>query len=180
MILAEPHPARGASAQRFGNAFWVPCANNVIETELRRKEGKRRKGKESRDCLLLPPRPRGLRAPPLTKQKSNKITEIGQEHLPNRLPEQEREQEEEREQEHGAARSATCNLGASALSPHESRARPQAPGVSSSEGGRNCQEYGLSLKNKGRRDTERGCPTYQRESPPAQPWHTVCGESIKL
>lgn len=121
---------------RFGNALWAPCANNVIETELRRKERKRRKGKESTDCLLLPPRPQGLRAPPLTKQKSNKITEIGQEHLPNRLPKQ------EQEEEHSAARSPTCNLGASALSPHESRARPQAPGSAPVKEGETAKKMG--------------------------------------
>lgn len=125
-----------ARPSRFGNARGAPCANNVIETELRRKEGKRRKGKESTDCLLLPPRPRGLRAPPLTKQKSNKITEIGQEHLPNKLPKQ--EQEEER----GAARSPTCNLRASALSPHESRARPRAPGSAPAREGETAKKMG--------------------------------------
>lgn len=131
-----------ARPSRFGNARGAPCANNVIETELRRKEGKRRKGKESTDCLLLPPRPRGLRAPPLTKQKSNKITEIGQEHLPNKLPKQ--EQEEER----GAARSPTCNLRASALSPHESRARPRAPGSAPAREGETAKKMGSALKKK--------------------------------
>lgn len=108
----------------------------MIETELRRKEGKRRKGKESMDCLLLPPRPRGLWAPPLTKQKSNKITEIGQEHLPNRLPKQ------EQEEGHSTARSPTCNLRASALIPHESRAQSQAPRPAPAKEGETAKKMG--------------------------------------
>lgn len=96
----------------------APCASNGTETERRGKEGRRRKGKESLDCLLLLPRPQGLQAPPLTKQKSNKITETGKEHLPNKLPEQEQEAR-------GAARSPTCNLHGSARSPRGAPAWPR-------------------------------------------------------
>lgn len=94
------------------------------------REGRRRKGKESLDCLLLLPRPQGLRAPPLTKQKSNKITETGKEHLPNKLPEQEQEAR-------GAARSPTCNLHGSARSPRGSPAWPRGqhqPGAANKKG----------------------------------------------
>lgn len=96
------------------------------EEEEKEKERERKQGLSAPAAQA--PRPAGTS---LTKEKSNKITETGQEHLPNRLPEQ------EQEEEHSAARSPTCNL-----SPHESRARPQAPGSAPAKEGETAKKMG--------------------------------------